>query len=96
VHFLVLGRRDNACCGFRLIDRAVAVDFGAARLRFRSGAQWLRSGLGMVEPLAVAIDRIAVLAGQQLGMQHRVRLAHASAPCRKSEVGVAGCGSRGI
>ena len=41
MHFLVLGRGDEARGGFRLVDGPVAVDLGAARLRLATGAQGL-------------------------------------------------------
>jgi hypothetical protein len=72
VHLLVLGRGDEARGGFRLIDRPLAVDFSAARLRFRPRAQRLRGALGMVEAAAVAVNGVAVVVSEKPVMQHRV------------------------
>jgi hypothetical protein len=36
MHLLVLGRGNKARGGFRLVDRPIAVDLGAARLRLRA------------------------------------------------------------
>ena len=41
MHLLVLGRGNEARGGFRLIDRPIAVDLGATRLRLGPRAQWL-------------------------------------------------------
>ena len=71
MHLLVLGRGDEPGRRLRLVDRSIAMDLGAARLRFgrcRGAASRLR--FGMVEAAAVAADRIAVVGRPQLGMQH--------------------------
>jgi len=82
MHLLVLGRRNKARGGFRLIDRPVTMDLGAARLRLGPRAQRLRSRLGMIETAAVPHDCFGIERGQQLGVQHRVAFAHALAPFR--------------
>ena len=89
VHLLVLGRGDEARGGLRLIDRPIAVDLGAARLRLGTRPQRLRRALGVIEAAAVADDGIGIVLGQQLGMQHGAVIvgsagvrAHALAPFR--------------
>jgi hypothetical protein len=82
VHLFVLGCGDEACGGFGLIDRPIAVDFGAARLRLRPRAQRLRGCLGVIKAMAVADDGLRIVGGQKLGMQHGGRGAHALAPLR--------------
>src|SRR5262249_39593847 len=82
VHLLVLGRGDEARGGLRLVDRAAAVDLGAARLGLGPRAQRLRGGLGVIEAAAVAHDVMALAVGEQLGMQHGRGEAHAAAPFR--------------
>src|SRR6516162_2405500 len=96
MHLLVLGRRNEARGGFRLVDRPIAMDFGAARLRLGPRAQWLRHRLGVIEPLAIAHDGMHVEGSQQLGIQHLRRGAHRLAPRGYSLVGIAGSGSRSI
>src|SRR5262249_33190744 len=59
-------------------------------------AQQLRGCFGVIEPGAVAADRLDIVGIQQLGVQHRKRGAHRLAQRRKSTVGLAGCGSHGI
>jgi hypothetical protein len=59
-------------------------------------AQQLRGCFGVIEPGAVVADRLDIVGIQQLRLQHRKRGAHGLAPQRKSTVGLAGCGSRGI
>ena len=71
MHLLVLGRGDEARGGLRLVDRPIAVDLGAARLRLGLRAQRFRRPLGVIEAAAVADDGIGVVPSQQLGMQHR-------------------------
>ena len=93
VHLFVLGRGNKTDGGFRLVDGAIAVDLGAARLGLRARAQWFRGRLGMIETAAVAVDRIGLVVGEQLGVQHSRRGAHRLAP---SVVGIVGCGLRGI
>jgi len=82
VHLLVLGRGNKARRRFYLVDRPIAVDFGAAGLRFGPRPQRLRGCLGMVEATTSADDCIGVVVGPQLGMQHCVRRVHALAPFR--------------
>ena len=82
MHLLVLGRGNEAGGRFRLVDRSIAVDLRAARLRLGRGPQRLRASFGMIQAAAVALDRICVVLGQQLGMQHAMRVAHALAPFR--------------
>ena len=53
VHLLVLGRGDEARRRLGLIDRAIAVDLGAARLLFGPDAQRLRRTLGVIKTLAI-------------------------------------------
>ena len=59
VHLFVLGRGDEARGGFRLVDRPIAVDLGAARLRFGPRTQRLRGRLGVIETTAVPDDCFA-------------------------------------
>ena len=63
VHLLVLGRGDEARRGLGLVDRAVAVDFRAARLRLGLRPQRFRGALGMIETAAIAVDGIGVIVG---------------------------------
>jgi len=90
MHLLVLGRRNKARGGFRLIDRSAAVNLGAARLRLGPRAQRLRGALGVIEALAIAHDGMHDEGRQQLGIQHLRRGAHRLAPRRKRAVCVAG------
>jgi hypothetical protein len=78
----MLGRGSKTRCGFRLVDRSIAMDFGAARLRFGARTQRLRGGLGVIETAAVPDDCFDIERGQQFGIQHRVAFAHALAPFR--------------
>jgi hypothetical protein len=68
VHLLVLGRGDETCGGFRLIDWPIAVDPGTARLPFGPGLKWLGGALGVIEALAIAEDRIRISVSPQFGM----------------------------
>src|SRR5215472_13781467 len=63
MHLLVLGRRNEARGGFRLIDRPVTMDLGTARLRLGPRAQRLRSRLGMIETAAVPHDCFGIERG---------------------------------
>ena len=80
MHLFVLGRGNEARRRFRLVDRPIAVNLGAARLRLGLRAQRLRGRLRVIEPAAVTVHRIALLGSQQLGMQYRRRSTHALAP----------------
>jgi hypothetical protein len=82
MHLLVFGRGDEARGGLGLINRAIAVDFCAARLRLGLRPQRLRTSFCVIETVALAVDGVAIVAGQKLGMQHALRLAHALAPFR--------------
>src|SRR5262245_15827113 len=82
MHLFVLGCGDEARSRFGLVDRSLAVDFGAARLRLGSRPHRLRGTLGVVEATAVAVDGMRVVASEQLRVQHRRRRAHALAPFR--------------
>ena len=64
VHLLVLGRGNEARGGFRLVDRAIAVDLGAARLRLGMRAERLRGRLRVIEAQAVANDGVHVILSQ--------------------------------
>src|SRR5882724_7472632 len=87
VHLLVLGSGDEARGGLGLVDRPVAMDLGAPRLRLGMRPQRLRRAFGVIEAAAVAEDGIGIALGPQLRMQHGVvdslaYGAHALAPFR--------------
>jgi hypothetical protein len=82
VHLLVLGRGNETRGGFRLVDRPVAVDFGAARLWLGPRAQRLGGALSVVEATAVPDNGMGVVLSQQLRVQHGRRRAHATTPFR--------------
>src|SRR5260221_4435660 len=89
MHLLVLGSGDEARGGFCLVDRPVAMDPSATRLRLGMRSQRLRRALGMVQAAAAADDGIGILFSPQLPMQHGAVLvgplacrAHALAPFR--------------
>src|SRR5438874_2008039 len=88
VHLLVLGRGDEAGRRVRLVHRPVAVNLGAAWLRFGVGAQRLRASLGVVEAVTVAHNGFCGVRRVQLRVQHGGMLrwlsggAHALAPLR--------------
>src|SRR5258708_27373876 len=89
MHLLVLGSGDDARGGLLLIDRSVAADLGAPRLRLGSRPQRPRCSLGVIEAAAAADDGIGIGLGPQLGMQHGATgslacRAHALAPLRIS------------
>jgi hypothetical protein len=79
VHLLVLGRGNETRGDFRLVDRPVAVDFGAARLWLGPRAQRLGGALRVVEATAVPDNGKGVVLSQQLRVQHGRRRAHATA-----------------
>jgi hypothetical protein len=60
----VLGCGNEAGGRFGLIDRPIAVDLGAARLRLGPRAQWLRGTLGVIKTVAVADNGMRVVDGQ--------------------------------
>ena len=89
MHPLVLRSGNEACSGFRLIDRPIAVDLGAARLLFGVRPERPGGALGVIEALAITEDRIWITVGPQLRMQHGGEtlevfggLVHAVAPFR--------------
>src|SRR5712664_444765 len=87
MHLLVLGSGDEARGSLLLVNRSVAADLGAPRLRLGSRAQRFRCSLGVIQAAAVADDGIGIALGPQLGMQHRTvdslaYRAHAQAPFR--------------
>ncbi len=89
MHLLVLGRGDEARRRRRLVDRPVAMDFGAARLLLGLRPQRLRGRLGVVQAATAAVNGVAIVASQKLGMEHGVLAcwpcgvaAHALAPLR--------------
>ena len=62
MHLLVLGSGDEARGSLLLVDRSVAADLGAPRLRLGSRPQRLRCSLGVIEAAAVADDGIGIVA----------------------------------
>jgi len=82
MHLLVFGRGYEAPRGLGLINRAIAMDFCAARLRLGLRPQRFRGALGMIETSTSAVDGVAIIAGQKLRMQHALRITHALAPLR--------------
>ena len=89
MHLLVFGRGDEARRGLGLINGAIAVDSCAARLFLGLRPQRFRAPLGMIETAAVAVEGVAIVGGQELGMQYDARVilalgfkAHALAPLR--------------
>ena len=86
MHLLVLGRGNEAGCRLCLIDRSIAVDLRTARLRLALDPERLGGCFGMIEAVAVLVDRVSVVLSQQLGMQHARRTAHALAPFKISAI----------
>jgi hypothetical protein len=89
MHLLVLGSGDEARGSLLLVDRSVAADLGAPRLRLGSRPQRFRCSLGVIQATAAADDGIGIGLGPQLGVQHGaadslVYRAHALAPFRIS------------
>src|SRR5258706_11092822 len=70
MHLLVLGGINEARGCLRLIDGPIAMDFRAARLRLWLRSQRLRSSLGMIEAVAVAVNGIAVVSSPKLPVGH--------------------------
>src|SRR5262249_4220434 len=69
VHLLVFGRSDESGSRLRLVNRPIAMDMSAPRLRLGSRAQRLRGTLSVIETVAVAVNRITIVVSQKLGMQ---------------------------
>ena len=89
VHLLVLGSRDEACGGLLMVDRSVAADPGASRLRLGRRPQRLGRALGVIEAPAIAYNGVRIVLGLQFGMQHGITVvdsfrwrSHALAPFR--------------
>ena len=81
MHLFVFRGGNEPCRGFHLIDRAVAMDLRATRLRFGRHTQRFRAPLGMIEPVTVSVDRVGIVVRQEFGMQDGI-VAHAAAAFR--------------
>ena len=88
VHLLVLGRGEKSRGRLRLIDRSIAVYFRAARLLLALGPKRPGSAFRMVEATSRSDDRVAVVAGEDFGMEDCARVraigigSHSLAPLR--------------
>src|ERR1700722_18140907 len=82
MHLFVFGRGDETRRGLGLVNGAIAVDLCAARLRLGVRPQRLRTSFCVIETAASAVDGVAIVAGQKLGSQHALGVAHALAPLR--------------
>jgi hypothetical protein len=89
MHLLVLGSGDEAGGSLLLVNRSVAANLGAPRLRLGSRPQRLRCSLGVIKAATAADDGIGIGRGPHLWMQHGAAgslacRAHAPAPFRIS------------
>jgi hypothetical protein len=61
MHLLMLGSGDEARSRLGLVNRAIAVNTRAARLRLGLRPQWLRQALGVIKAAPLAIDGVTII-----------------------------------